>query len=75
MGFEAFNKYIARAQPRLFLHGHQHVDAETMAGATRVMGVNRFEGCWRYDMRHELRLYATWYNGHRPHESLGARTP
>jgi len=27
------------------------------------------------EMRQELGLYATWYNEHRPHETLGARTP
>ena len=37
-GFTAFNSYIARHQPKLFLHGHQHVEKETMMGATRVIG-------------------------------------
>ena len=41
-GFDAFNGYIARTHPRIFLHGHQHLDAETMAGATKVLGVNRY---------------------------------
>ncbi len=26
-------------------------------------------------MRYEVGLYMTWYNEHRPHETLGARTP
>jgi uncharacterized protein len=39
IGFEAFNNYIRRAQPRLFLHGHQHVNRETMVGQTLVVGV------------------------------------
>ncbi|MGO8928977.1 MAG: metallophosphoesterase family protein [Limisphaerales bacterium] len=39
VGFEAFNRYIERAQPRLFIHGHQHVNQETLVGRTRVMGV------------------------------------
>jgi len=39
-GFEAFGRYIERAQPRLFLHGHQHVNQETLVGATRVIGVH-----------------------------------
>lgn len=38
-GFEAFTHYIERAQPRLFIHGHQHIDRETLLGATRVIGV------------------------------------
>ena len=37
-GFTAFNSYIARHQPKLFLHGHQHIQKETMVGATRVIG-------------------------------------
>lgn len=37
-GFTGFNSYIARNQPRLFLHGHQHVAIETMMGSTRVIG-------------------------------------
>ncbi|MFW6164294.1 MAG: metallophosphoesterase family protein [Planctomycetota bacterium] len=39
IGFDAFAAYIARARPRLFLHGHQHVNRETQVGATRVVGV------------------------------------
>lgn len=39
IGFEAFNSYIQRAQPRLFLHGHQHVNLETLVGRTRVVGI------------------------------------
>ncbi len=27
------------------------------------------------EMRHELGCYATWYNEHRPHTTLGGRTP
>ena len=38
-GFEAFVPYIERARPRLFIHGHQHVEQETMIGQTRVIGV------------------------------------
>ena len=38
-GFEAFNGYIRRAQPRLFLHGHQHINQETLVGRTRVVGI------------------------------------
>lgn len=39
IGFPAFNNYIHRARPKLFLHGHQHEDVDTMAGTTRVIGV------------------------------------
>lgn len=38
-GFDAFVGYIRRCQPRMFLHGHQHINAETLAGTTRVIGV------------------------------------
>jgi Icc-related predicted phosphoesterase len=38
-GFEAFNRYIERAKPRLFIHGHQHVNQDTLVGRTHVMGI------------------------------------
>lgn len=38
-GFDALATYIAENQPRLFLHGHQHVNKETVVGKTRVVGV------------------------------------
>ena len=38
-GFDACLEYIHRVQPRLFLHGHQHVNQETLVGTTRVLGV------------------------------------
>jgi len=38
-GFEACLDYINRVQPRLFLHGHQHVNQETLVGSTRVVGI------------------------------------
>lgn len=41
-GFSAFNSYIAKHQPRLFLHGHQHVAKETMMEATKVTGTYGF---------------------------------
>lgn len=39
VGFKAFNTYIERARPQVFIHGHQHVNAETLSAATRVIGV------------------------------------
>ena len=39
IGFEAFTKYIHRVKPRLFIHGHQHVNVERLIGETRVVGV------------------------------------
>ena len=39
VGFAAFNTYIKRAKPLLFIPGHQHVNQETMLGTTRVIGV------------------------------------
>jgi uncharacterized protein len=41
-GFDAFLTYIERAKPRLFLHGHQHVNRETVMGETRVIGTYGF---------------------------------
>jgi Icc-related predicted phosphoesterase len=39
LGFDACVEYIQRVQPRLFLHGHQHVNQETLVGTTKVIGV------------------------------------
>lgn len=39
VGFKAFNDYIERARPQVLIHGHQHVNAETMVASTRVIGV------------------------------------
>jgi Icc-related predicted phosphoesterase len=39
LGFDAFSTYIARAQPRLFVHGHQHINRESALGRTKVLGV------------------------------------
>ncbi len=39
IGFDAFKTYIDRTQPKLFLHGHQHIDQETLIGRTRVIGI------------------------------------
>ncbi len=38
-GFDAFNEYIARANPKYMLHGHQHLSTESILGRTRVVGV------------------------------------
>lgn len=38
-GFEAFTGYIRRARPKLFLHGHQHLEDETVIDGTRVIAV------------------------------------
>jgi len=38
IGFTAFNSYIARAHPQRLLHGHQHLNTETVVGATSVIG-------------------------------------
>jgi len=38
-GFEAFNAYIIRTQPLLFLHGHQHLNKSTFLGKTECRGV------------------------------------
>ncbi len=39
VGFDALLAYVHRHQPRLLFHGHQHVDAETTIGRTKVIGV------------------------------------
>ena len=38
-GFDALNTYIERCQPKMLIHGHQHVNTETQVGGTRVIGV------------------------------------
>lgn len=38
-GFDAFRAYIERAQPRYFLHGHQHRERTTVIGHTKIIGV------------------------------------
>ena len=38
-GFDALASYITEKRPRLFFHGHQHIDRETMVGATRLIAV------------------------------------
>lgn len=38
IGFSAFNAYTARTYPRFLLHGHQHMNAESPLGSTRVIG-------------------------------------
>jgi Icc-related predicted phosphoesterase len=38
-GFEALAAYVAEKRPRLFFHGHQHINQETMVGVTQVIGV------------------------------------
>lgn len=42
-GFDAFNDYIERCRPKLFIHGHQHVNMETKVGVTKVVGVYGYE--------------------------------
>jgi Icc-related predicted phosphoesterase len=42
IGFTALNSYIAKQQPRYLLHGHQHVNQETLVGSTRVIGTYGF---------------------------------
>src|SRR6185436_7406777 len=39
LGFVSFVSYVERARPRLFIHGHQHINKETQLGSTRVIGV------------------------------------
>jgi predicted phosphodiesterase len=39
IGFKAFNTYIERTKPQVFIHGHQHVNAESLFDETRIIGV------------------------------------
>lgn len=38
-GFQALRDYVVAHSPRLFIHGHQHVNRTTQIGGTRVVGV------------------------------------
>ena len=38
-GFDALGDYIRRKKPKVLIHGHQHVNAETEVNSTRVIGV------------------------------------
>ena len=38
-GFVALSDHIRKHSPRLVIHGHQHVNRETLVGGTRVVGV------------------------------------
>jgi Icc-related predicted phosphoesterase len=38
-GFAALSDYVLRARPKILLHGHQHVNAETRLENTRIIGV------------------------------------
>ena len=42
IGFVAFSNYITRAQPKFFLHGHQHHDEETTIGGSQIIGTFGF---------------------------------
>jgi len=43
IGFDSFREYIEKYQPRLFLHGHQHLNSTTKIGKTEVVGVFGFK--------------------------------
>ena len=38
-GFDALTAYIHSAKPRLLIHGHQHLNIETVVMGTKVLGV------------------------------------
>ena len=42
-GFVALANYINKHQPSFLLHGHQHLQQETLVGATRVIGTYGFQ--------------------------------
>ena len=42
-GFVSFTSYIQKHQPKIFIHGHQHVSKETLVGSTRVIGTYGFK--------------------------------
>jgi Icc-related predicted phosphoesterase len=39
-GFDGLTSYIARAKPKILVHGHHHVNKETTCGETQVIGVH-----------------------------------
>ena len=43
VGFDGLNAHMSRAKPKLLIHGHQHVERETIADGTRVLGVYGWE--------------------------------
>ena len=51
LGFAGFTNYIARAKPKVFLHGHQHHAEETVVGTTRVIGTFGFRHLFLPDCR------------------------
>lgn len=38
-GLDALKTYIQSAKPRLLIHGHQHLNVETLFAGTKVLGV------------------------------------
>jgi len=42
VGFVGLSNYIARVKPKIFIHGHQHQNIESLVGTTRVIGVYGF---------------------------------
>jgi uncharacterized protein len=47
VGFDAFRGYILRTRPMLFVHGHQHANAQSLLEDTVVLGVH---GCKRIEI-------------------------
>lgn len=39
IGFDGLTDYVRRTAPALVIHGHQHVNAESRLGETRIIGV------------------------------------
>lgn len=39
VGFEGLGDYLLRTAPRFLVHGHQHINKESVLGETRVIGV------------------------------------
>ena len=39
-GFDGLTSYIARAKPKILVHGHHHVNMESMFSETKVIGVH-----------------------------------
>jgi len=38
-GFEALKTYIQRSKPKILIHGHQHVNKETILNETRIIAI------------------------------------
>ena len=43
-GFDGLNNYILGRKPKILIHGHQHINKESILGGTRIIGVYGYRG-------------------------------